>query len=118
MSTITRYCQALDLVDDPKLIEEYEHIHQSIWPEVAKNIRDSGVVDMQIWRIGTRLFMIMDVDESFSFERSGQMGEGNPTVVKWEEQMWKFQAATPWTPEGSKWVLMEQIFSLEAQAKE
>ena len=117
MSALTRYCQALDLVDDPKLIAEYEQIHRQIWPEVAKNIRDSGVVDMQIWRIGTRLFMIMDVNETFSFERASQMGESNPTVVKWEEQMWQFQVATPWAAEGGKWVLMEQIFSLAAQAQ-
>ncbi|WP_434777419.1 L-rhamnose mutarotase [Neisseria sp. Ec49-e6-T10] len=114
MSKITRYCQALDLVDEANLIKEYETIHQQIWPEVAQNIRHSGIVDMQIWRLGTRLFMIMDVDETFSFERSAQLNN-NPTVIKWEEQMWRFQKPTPWTPDGSKWVLMEQIFDLSKQ---
>lgn len=116
MSTITRFCQALDLVEDPELIKEYETIHKEIWPEVAKHIRGTGVVDMQIWRIGTRLFMIMDVDETFSPEKSAQMGNSNPIIVKWEEQMWKFQASTPWTPEGEKWIPMTQIFSLTDQA--
>ncbi len=115
MNTITRYCQALDLVNDENLIAEYEQMHRLIWPEVAKNIRDSGVVDMQIWRIGTRLFMIMDVDDSFCPERAAQMGAENPVVQEWEKQMWKFQTATPWTQQGEKWIAMTQIFSLMAQ---
>lgn len=109
---ITRYCQALDLIDDPKLIKEYKEIHQHIWPEIADNIHNSGIVDMQIWCIGTRLFMIMDVNEHFSFAKSAQQDSNNPIVIKWEEKMWCYQKPTPWTPAGNKWVLMENIFNL------
>lgn len=112
MKQIKRYCQALDLIDNPDLISEYEHIHQQIWPEVKTHILTSGVVDMQIWRIGNRLFMIMDVDDRFSFEKSAQMEQQNPIIQKWEQQMWRFQQATPWTPEGQKWIEMEKIFDL------
>ncbi|OCG01258.1 L-rhamnose mutarotase [Gilliamella sp. wkB112] len=115
MKNYKRYCQALDLVDDEKLINEYETIHKNIWPEVYQHIKTSGVVDMQIWRIGTRLFMIMDVDDTFSFERSGELEKNNPIIKKWESQMWKYQKATPWTPANQKWVLMEQIFELNEQ---
>lgn len=110
-----RYCQALDLVDDPALIAEYEALHQRIWPEVARHIRACGIVDMQIWRLGTRLFMIMDVDDDFSFDRAAQLDADNPVIAKWEAQMWQFQLPTPWTPEGEKWVPMTQLFSLAAQ---
>ncbi|MDR2406335.1 MAG: L-rhamnose mutarotase [Deltaproteobacteria bacterium] len=115
MKDIKRYCQALDLVDDPALISEYETMHKHIWPEVAANIRASGVVDMQIYRVGNRLFMIMDVDSSFSFEKADKLNKSNRRVQEWEELMWKFQLPTPWTPSGEKWILMEQIFSLSDQ---
>lgn len=115
MNKIKRYCQALDLVNDPTLIDEYQQIHQKIWPEVKEHILSSGVVDMQIWRIGNRLFMIMDVNETFSFEKSAQMEAQNPIIQKWEQQMWRFQQATPWTPAGEKWIAMEKIFDLTQQ---
>ncbi|MBD0287188.1 MAG: L-rhamnose mutarotase, partial [Flavisolibacter sp.] len=66
-----RYCLALDLVDDPLLIAEYEHWHKSEngWPEIKKSILDSGITNMEIYRTGNRLFMIMETDDAFSFER-------------------------------------------------
>ncbi|MDR2354218.1 MAG: L-rhamnose mutarotase, partial [Deltaproteobacteria bacterium] len=57
MTEFRRYCQALDLIDETELINEYISMHKIIWPEIAENIRAQGVVDMQIWRIGSRLFM-------------------------------------------------------------
>jgi L-rhamnose mutarotase len=115
MNATRRYCQALDLKDDPALAEEYEEAHRLIWPEIAANIRAQGVLDMEIWRIGTRLFMIMEVDPSFTFERADELARAEPAVARWEEAMWKYQVPTPWAAEGGKWVLMDRIFSLAAQ---
>lgn len=115
MKKITRYCQALDLVDNPDLIKEYEIIHQRIWPEVARHIRSIGVEDMQIWRLGTRLFMIMDVNEAYCPEKAADIEKDNPILVEWEQKMWRFQAPTPWTPKGEKWIAMTQLFSLSTQ---
>lgn len=42
-----RFCQALDLVDSPALIEEYQRHHQRIWPEIAEHLREHGIL---IWR--------------------------------------------------------------------
>ncbi|MDR2613457.1 MAG: L-rhamnose mutarotase [Deltaproteobacteria bacterium] len=110
-----RYCQALDLRDDPALIAEYEEAHRLIWPEIAANIRAQGVLDMEIWRIGTRLFMIMDVDDSFSFDRAAVLADAEPAVGRWEKAMWKYQVPTPWTLPGGKWTPMERVFSLAGQ---
>ena len=109
-----RYCLALDLVDDPQLIAEYEHWHKTEngWPEIKKSILDAGIVQMEIYRTGNRLFMIMDTDESFSFERKAAMDAANEKVQQWEQLMWKFQSSLPWAKEGEKWVLMQQIFQL------
>lgn len=109
-----RYCLALDLVDDAALIEEYECWHQpgNIWPEIKKSITDAGITNMEIYRIGNRLFMIMETNDSFSFEHKAEMDAGNPRVEEWEQLMWKFQQPLPWAGKGEKWVLMDKIFQL------
>ncbi len=107
-----RYCLALDLKDDPQLIEEYKTHHQDVWPEILESIRDSGITDMEIYLLGNRLFMIMEVEDNFSFERKSEMDQGNPKVQEWEDLMWKYQQALPLAKPGEKWMLMEKIFDL------
>lgn len=107
-----RYCLALDLKDDAKLIEEYENYHKNVWPEIIRSIKDSGIEFLDIYRTGNRMFMIIEADDSFSFEQKGKMDAANQKVQEWEELMWKFQQAIPWAKQGEKWVLMEKIFSL------
>lgn len=109
-----RYCLALDLVDDASLIAEYEYWHKAEngWPEIKKSILDSGITNMEIYRTGNRLFMIMETDDSFSFERKGAMDAANPKVQEWEQLMWKFQQPLPWSKKGEKWILMDKIFQL------
>jgi L-rhamnose mutarotase len=108
-----RYALALDLVDDANLIAEYEQAHQSIWPEVRAHLLEQGVVEMEIYRLGTRLFMVMQVDDDiYSAEKMAAASSTNPAIVKWETLMWKYQAPTPWTPAGEKWVPMQRIFQL------
>lgn len=112
---MNRYCLALDLVDDESLIKSYEQWHQSEngWPEVRKSIIDSGILDMQIYRTGNRLFMIMETTDSFSFEKKADMDASNPKVQEWESLMWVFQKPLPWAKEGEKWVLMKKIYQLD-----
>jgi len=109
-----KYCLAGDLVDDAALIAEYENWHkkENAWPEIMKSIKDSGIVDMEIYRTGNRLFMIMETADDFSFERKAAMDEANPKVQEWEQLMWKFQKALPWAKRGEKWILMNKIFQL------
>ena len=107
-----RYCLALDLVDDEQLIKEYEVYHQDVWPEIKKSILDAGVDSMEIYRVGNRLFMIMEVQDTFSFEQKGIADAANEKVQQWEQLMWKYQQALPVAKPGEKWILMEKIFSL------
>jgi L-rhamnose mutarotase len=107
-----RYCLALDLVDDAQLIREYEGYHQAVWPEIKKSILDAGIDSMEIYRVGNRLFMIMEVNETFSFEQKGIADAANEKVQEWEQLMWKYQQALPVAKPGEKWILMEKIFSL------
>jgi L-rhamnose mutarotase len=108
-----RYCLALDLKDDPRLIAEYKRYHEKIWPEITKSIKDSGIEDLEIYLLGTRLFMIMEVNDSFSFAAKAEADRNNPKVQEWEQLMWKFQKPLPQSKPGEKWILMERIFKLE-----
>ncbi len=105
-----RYCLALDLKDDAALIAEYEAYHKNIWPEIAASITASGITKMEIYRTGNRLFMIMEVNESFSFEAKAKADAANEKVQEWEMLMWKYQQALPLAKPGEKWMLMEKIF--------
>lgn len=107
-----RYCFALDLVDDPALIAEYERYHMLIWPEIRESILDAGITDMQIYRLAGRLFMIMETDDAFSFEKKAAMDATNPKVQEWESLMWKYQKALPQARPGEKWILLDKIFQL------
>ena len=109
-----QYCLTLDLKNDPALIAEYRKYHEKIWPEITESIKNSGIVDMQIYLLGTRMFMIMEVNESFSFERKAKADQQNSKVQEWEQLMWKFQQALPQSKPGEKWLLMERIFKLES----
>lgn len=108
-----RYCLALDLKDDPELIAEYETHHRAVWPEILASIRDSGIEQMEIYRTGNRLFMIMEVNDRFSFEKKAAADAGNANVEEWEQLMLKYQQQLPGSKPGEKWVLMNKIFSLE-----
>ncbi|WP_194349963.1 L-rhamnose mutarotase [Pontibacter beigongshangensis] len=107
-----RHCFTLDLKEDPALISEYEQHHSAVWPEILESIQEAGIRQMDIYRWGNRLFMIMEVEEDFSFERKNELDAANPKVQEWEKLMWKYQQALPGTKPGEKWQPMAKLFSL------
>jgi L-rhamnose mutarotase len=108
-----RYCLALDLKDDPDLIAEYEAHHREVWPEITRSLRDSGIEDMEIYRVGSRLFMILEAADEFSFEAKAAADRVNPAVQEWETLMWRFQEPLPWGEPGEKWLPMKRVFKLD-----
>lgn len=107
-----KFCLALDLIDDPELIAEYEKYHQNVWPEIKQSILNSGITNMEIYRVQNRLLMIMETDDNFSFEAKNEADKNNPKVQEWESLMAKFQQLLPHSKPGEKWQLMDKIFSL------
>jgi len=107
-----KYALAIDLVNDPTMIAAYEKHHQSVHADIRKSITDAGVEVMDIYRFENRLFMIMEVNDNFSFELKESMDAANAAVQSWEALMWKYQQAIPGAKPGEKWVLMKQIFEL------
>ena len=109
-----RFVFALDLIDDPQAIVEYEAWHRAerIWPAVVDSLRHSGVSALEIFRTGNRLCLILEAPDDFSLEARAAADASNPQVQAWERLMWTFQRALPWAAPGEKWVLMQRIFSL------
>ena len=112
-----RICFALDLIDDEKLIREYEDYHESVWPEVEESIKSAGIHQMEIYRTGNRLFMIMEVNERFDIKEKAKLDSQNSKVQEWEKLMDRFQSRLPWVDHNVKWVQMNQIYKLEENRK-
>ena len=108
-----RYCQTLELRDDPEMIEKYVEAHAHVWPEIQDGIREVGILDMQIYRLGTRLFMIMDTVDDFDFVKDNARLATLPRQAEWEAYVAQFQGCDPSAPSTDKWRLMEKIFELE-----
>ena len=116
-----RLYYALDLKDDPALIAEYERWHEpgNIPPEVVDSIRAAGIRDMEIFRAGNRLLMVMEVDEDFSPTAKAAADAADSRVQAWETLMWRFQQPLPFAKAGEKWVPMARMFSLrEAKSQD
>ncbi len=109
-----RFCLALDLKDDPKLIAAYKTHHKKVWPEVIASLSSSGIDSMDIFCYGNRLFMILVTQEDFDFNQKALQDAANPDVVRWEKLMWMYQQKLPTAKPNEKWVLMETIFHWKA----
>lgn len=109
-----RYCQTLDLRDNPELIATYRRLHsqEGIWPEILQGIRAAGVLEMEIYLLGTRLFMIVELPADADWnEVMRRMGE-QPRQTEWEALTARYQQADPAAGSAEKWKLMERIFHL------
>jgi len=106
---------ALDLKDDAALIAAYEAHHRAVWPAVQEHLARHGVTAMTIHRLGTRMVMVMTTEDAiYDGEAMAQASLADPVIARWEELMWTYQAPTPWTPAGHKWVPMGCIFDWHA----
>ena len=109
-----RYCYQFSLKDNPELIKEYKYWHdnKNIWPEIPRGIKEAGILNMEIYLLGTTMFMIMDTVEDFDLEKDMERLGKMERQAEWEEFMALFQDVKPDTNE--KWKLMERVFKLES----
>ena len=111
---VKRYCQTLDLRDDPALIAEYRRLHseQGVWREILDGIRSVGILEMEIYLLGTRLFMIVETAPDFDWTSAMARLATLPRQAEWEELTGRYQQALPGASSAEKWKLMERIFHL------
>ena len=111
---VCRYCQTLDLRDNPELIAEYRRLHsaEGIWPEIMAGIRAVGILEMEIYLLGTRLFMIVEAPADFDWDSAMQRLATLPRQAEWEALTAKYQQASAGAASNEKWQLMERIFHL------
>ena len=100
------------MYEDPELIEAYVKEHRQVWDEIKEGIRSVGILDMQIYILANRLFMIVDTTDEFDWEKDNARLATLPRQAEWEARMSKFQVSRPGQASHQKWQLMEQIFGL------
>lgn len=105
-----RYCQTLELTDNPELIEQYVEAHAHVWPEIIEGQHAVGILEMQIYRKGNRLFMICDTVDDFEWERDMKRLATMPRQAEWEAYVSQFQGCAANARSDEKWQLMEKIF--------
>ena len=111
---VKRYCQTLDLKDNPELIAEYRRRHSKgeAWSEILWGIREVGILEMEIYILGTRLFMIVETPVDFDWDSAMARLSTLPRQQEWEDYMSDFQKATPGCSSNEKWRMMERMFYL------
>jgi len=115
MINYKRYCKTLSLKDDPQLIEDYKKVHApgAAWPEITAGMKEVGIIDMEIYIIGTRLFMIMDTVMDFDHESAMARLAQMPRQSEWESYVSRFQQTSAEATADEKWQLMECIYKLD-----
>ena len=111
---VKRYCQALNLKDNPELIAEYRKRHSKgeVWPETLAAIREVGILEMEIYILGTRLFMIVETPLDFEWDTAMARMATLPKQEEWEAYMAVFQQAEAGASSAEKWQLMDRMFYL------
>lgn len=115
MTTYKRYCKTLRLENDPVLIKEYKAVHAAgaCWPEITQGMRDVGIIDMEIYILGTQLFMIMDTVAEFDHDSAMKVLSTKPRQSEWEAYVSRFQLTSADASADEKWQMMERIFKLD-----
>ncbi|MBQ0019947.1 MAG: L-rhamnose mutarotase [Bacteroidales bacterium] len=109
---IKRWVQTMDLRDNPELIAEYckRHSEAEAWPEIVRGISECGLVEMEIYRLGTRLVMICEAPEDVDWDEAMAKMAAGPRQSEWEDYMAVFQQCEPGQRSDEKWKMMERIF--------
>ena len=108
-----RFCQTLTLKQDAALVEKYIEVHKNVWPEVIEGQHEVGIVSMEIYALGERLFMIVDTVDDFEWERDMARLAKLPRQAEWEAYVSQFQGCDPNATSAEKWQMMEKIFDSE-----
>lgn len=110
-----RYCKTMELRNDSELIEAYKKAHAkgAAWPEITQGMKDVGIIDMEIYLFGTKLFMIMDTVANFNHDKAMAELALKPRQSEWESHMSQFQDSSADATADQKWQLMDRIYKMD-----
>ena len=111
---VKRYCQTMELRDDPELIKRYRQAHDSehAWKEILDGIRSVGILEMEIYIHETRLVMIVETPLDFDWDTAMARLATLPRQQEWEDYMALFQKCKEGESSDEKWKMMERMFYL------
>jgi L-rhamnose mutarotase len=114
-SSFKRYCKTMELRNDKKLIEAYKKAHAkgAAWPEITRGMQEVGIIDMEIYLLGTKLFMIMDTVIDFDHDKAMAELARKPRQSEWEAHMSQFQVSSADASADQKWQQMERIYKMD-----
>jgi|TARA_Y100001949_G_scaffold168209_1_gene166693 L-rhamnose mutarotase len=108
------YAQAIDLVNDPKIIKKYDDYHQNVWPEDLEAMKTHGISRMKIWRVSNRLFMLMETSDDYDPSTYSEYTDNDPKSKEWDDIMRKMQQKIPGTENSADWwASMNLVFDSE-----
>lgn len=115
---LRRFCFALDLRENPELIERYKWWHRPGGPPAAvtRSLLAADIRELEIWLCGSRLFMLLEAGPGYDPAAKAARDAQDPDVRAWEQLMWEFQQPLPWAASGTKWLAAERIYALSEQA--
>ena len=112
---VKRYCRTMQLREgDSKFIEDYRHAHSEgvIWKEIIDGIRQVGILEMEIYILGTKLFMIVETPVDFNWDEAMERLATLPRQQEWETFMSRFQDCSADASADEKWQMMDRMFYL------
>ena len=112
---VKRFCKTMELRNDPMLIEAYKKAHAkgACWPEITQGMKEVGILDMEIYLLGTALFMIMDTESDFDHDKAMAELAKKPRQSEWEAHMSQFQDSSAEATADQKWQVMERIYKMD-----
>jgi L-rhamnose mutarotase len=111
---VKRYCRTMNLKDNPELIAEYRkrHSQEHSWKEIREGIKQVGILEMEIYILGNRLFMIVETPLDFDWDTAMTRLATLPRQQEWEDYMSIFQDCEQGATATEKWQMMERMFYL------
>lgn len=107
-----RFIQTIVLRDDPGALAAYRKAHDEIWPEIKAGIKEVGITTMDLYLLGNRGVMVLELPDDVDVEEAFSRLAGLPRQREWEDFVAQWQECEPGATSAQKWQRMEKIFSL------
>ena len=99
---------------NPGFEDEYDRVHEAVWPSVLEAIRESGIKTYSIFRDGTTLHFYV---ESEDFQKSMEYLGKDPEHSRWNQVHRHFFASTMGPTSGeAAFAVFPEVFRFVAPA--